>query len=130
MRYAQAMVDDPVDTSVAFDPRAGVELAEDELAGLAKRCIVEGLLAGDRLVPHPPGLRPERFLREHRDVTFYDAQMLAGSLADHERARELDAMPEELLTDDIGELQLSNRLNAAERPQVGRADGSVRRRAP
>ena len=47
----------------------------------------------------------------HGDVTFYDAQVLAGSLTDHDRARQLDVVPEELLSDEIRELRLSTGLS-------------------
>ena len=48
----------------------------------------------------------------HGDVTFYDAQTLASALTDHERARELfDVVPEELLTDEIRDLQLSGKVD-------------------
>ena len=113
VRYAQAMVGDPTDATVPFDPHASVELPEDELVDLAERCIVAGPLVGEYVVWFRihPAFVPKVSCVTHGDVTFYDAQMLAGSLTDHQRARELDVVPEELLTDEIRELQLSDRLD-------------------
>ena len=55
VRYAQAMVGDPTDATVPFDPHAKIELTEGELDDLAERCIVVGPRRGVRgLVPSAP----------------------------------------------------------------------------
>jgi hypothetical protein len=113
VRYARAMVGDPVDTTTPFDPRAEVDLTEEELADLAERCIVELPLAGEYVVWFRlhPAFVPSVSCVTHGDVTFYDAQMLASALTDHQRARHLDVVPEELLTDEVRELQLSAKVD-------------------
>lgn len=46
------------------------------------------------------------------DITFYEAQTLASLLIHQDRAREeFGVVPEELLTDEIGDLQLSNNID-------------------
>jgi hypothetical protein len=113
VRHAQAIVGDPIDTTEPFDPQAKVGLTEDELADLSERCIVEGPPAGEFVIwfrIHPAFI-PKVSCVTHGDVTFYDAQVLAGSLTDHEQARELDVVPEELLTGEVRELQLSNKVD-------------------
>ncbi|WP_373235092.1 hypothetical protein [Mycobacterium marinum] len=113
VRYAKAMVGDPIDTTDPYDPRAKSGLTDDELADLAERCIVTGSLAGEYVVWFriSPAYIPVVDCVTHGDVTFFDAQVLAGALTDHERARQLDVVPEELLTDEIRELQLSTELS-------------------
>lgn len=113
VRYARAMVGDPIDNG-PYDPNADAGLTDDELADLAERCIVTGPPpAGEYVVWFriSPAFIPAIDCECHGDVTFYDAQVLAGSLTDHERARQLDVVPEELLTDEISELQLSDKVN-------------------
>jgi hypothetical protein len=113
VRQAQAMVGDPVD-SVPYDPQAQSALTEAERADLAARCIVERPPAGKYVIWFR--LSPGFFGRDpcvtHGDVTFYEAQALASLLIHHDRARELfDVVPEELLTNEIRDLQLSGRVN-------------------
>lgn len=113
VRYARAMVSDPIDNG-PYDPNANAGLTDDELADLAERCIVTGPPpAGEYVVWFriAPAFIPAIDCVRHGDVTFYDAQVLAGSLTDHERARQLDVVPEELLTDEISEMQLSDKVN-------------------
>jgi hypothetical protein len=108
VRQAQAMVGDPVDTSIPFDPHTPVNLTEDERADLAARYILKRRLAGNYAVwfrLSPGYLRPNSSVT-HDDITFYEAQALAGLLTDPDRAREVfDVVPEELLTDEIRDLQ-------------------------
>ncbi|MGV0596777.1 hypothetical protein [Mycolicibacterium porcinum] len=114
VRYARAMVGDPVDATTSYHPCAKSDLTEDELADLAERCIVTGPPPiGEYVVWFriSPAFIPAIDCVRHGDVTFYDAQVLAGSLTDHERARQLDVVPEELLTDEISELQLSGKVD-------------------
>lgn len=114
VRYAQGMVGDPIDTTAPYQPRAKADLTEDELADLAERCIVTGPPpAGEYVVWFrvSPAFVPKVSCVTHGDVTFYDAQTLAGSLTDHERARELEVVPDEILTDEISELQLSGKVD-------------------
>lgn len=113
VRYAQAMVGNANDTSVPFDPRAEVGLTESELGDLAERCIVVGPPAGEYVVWFRihPAFVPRVSCVTHGDVTFYDAQTLAGSLGDHQRAREFEVVPEELLTAEIRDLQLSGSVD-------------------
>ncbi|WP_458686364.1 hypothetical protein [Nocardia tengchongensis] len=115
VRQAQAMAGDPVGATVQFDPNAAVGLTEDELIDLAERCIVELPLTGNYVVwfrLHPAFVKGSISCVTHGEVTFYDAQVLAGALTDHQRARELfEVVPEELLTDEIRELQLSAKVD-------------------
>ena len=64
VRYAKAMVGDPIDTTTPYDPRAKSGLTDDELADRAERCITTGSLAGGYVVwfPHVPGLHSRRLI--------------------------------------------------------------------
>jgi hypothetical protein len=114
VRQAQAMVGDPIDTSVPFDPRTPVGLTENERADLAARYILKRPVPKSYVVwfrLSPGYFRHARCLT-HGDVTFYEAQALASLLANHDSAREvLDVVPEELLTDEIRDLQGSAKVD-------------------
>jgi hypothetical protein len=105
-RQAQAMVGDQVDGP--HDPDAVLTLTEQELADLAERCLVNQPLTGNYVIWFriSPAFVLGSRCATHGDVTFYDAQSLAGALTNHKVARELD-VPEELLTEQIRDLQLS-----------------------
>ena len=114
VEQAQEMVGSPVDTTAPFDPHAEVDLTENERADLAAGCIVQLPVTGKYVVWFRlyPAFVPSVSCVTHGDVTFYDAQMLAGALTDHQRARELfDVVPEELLTDEVRDLQLSEKVD-------------------
>ena len=114
VRQAQAMVAAAIDTSTPFDPDASVNLTEDELADLAERCIVQPPHTATFVIWFRicPAFAKSDSCVTHDDITFYEAQVLASALADHERARELfDVVPEELLTDEVRELQLSGKVD-------------------
>lgn len=113
VRLAQSMVGDPVDAAIPFNPQAKSTLTEAELADLADRCVVVPPATGDYVVWFrlAPAFVHSVSCVSHGDVTFYDAQMLASALTDHQRVRELfDVVPEELLTDEIRVLQLSGQV--------------------
>jgi hypothetical protein len=113
VRQAQTMVG-AIDTSTPFDPHAPISLGADELAGLAERCIVQPPPTGTFVVwfRFCPAFAKSDSCVTHDDVTFYEAQVLAGALTDHERARELfDVVPEELLTNEVREFQLSGKID-------------------
>jgi hypothetical protein len=111
---AQAMVGDPVDDEAPCDPNAKADLTEAERADLAARRILERPPTGKYVVWFRLN---HGYLREdpcvtHGDITFYEAQTLASALIHHDRAREVfDVVPEELLTDEIRDLQLSTDVN-------------------
>ncbi|TDZ77375.1 hypothetical protein DE4585_04769 [Mycobacteroides salmoniphilum] len=113
VRYAQAMVGDPIDMTTPYDPRGKTDLTDDDLADLADRCLVTRSLVGEYVVWFriAPAYIPAVDCVTHGDATFFDAQVLAGALTDHERARQLDVVPEELLTDEIRELQLTGNVD-------------------
>lgn len=114
VEHAQAMVGDPVDESTQVNPYAPSVLTEDERADLAARCVSDRPQVGQYVVWFR--LR-EGYLRKdpcvtHGDITFYEAQSLASLLANHDSAREvLNVVPEELLTDEIREMQLSGKVD-------------------
>lgn len=114
VQQAQAMVGDAVDPRLD-DPRARVDLTEGELAELAERCILEDPPTGEFVVwfrLSPGYFRGSDASVTHGSITFYEAQNLATLLIHQDRAREeLDVVPEELLTDDISDLQLSGRFD-------------------
>lgn len=114
VQQAQAMVGDPVDPD-PYHPQAKANLTDTELANLAARCILERPPTGDYVTWFR--LSEGYFLGRdpcvtHGDITFYEAQALASLLIHQEDARkELDVVPEELLTDEIRDLQRSNNIN-------------------
>ena len=114
VEQAQEMVGDNVDITSLIDPHAEIDLTEDELSDLAERCIVRLPVTGKYVVwfrLHPAFVKSVACVT-HGDVTFYDAQTLAGALTDHQRARELfDVVPEELLTDEVRDLQLLGKVD-------------------
>ncbi|MEU1982080.1 hypothetical protein [Nocardia sp. NPDC019395] len=114
VRDAQVMVGDPVDPITPENFNAPTNLTDSELATLAERCIVQTPATGDYVVwfrIHPAFVKGYECMT-HGNVTFYDAQQLASALCDHERAREtFSVVPEELLTEKIRELQLSNDMD-------------------
>lgn len=115
VRQAQAMVGDPIDAAAAYNPQVKANLTDDELESLAARCILERPPTGDYVIWFR--LSEGYFVGSdpcvtHGDVTFYEAQALASLLAHHDTAREvLDVVPEELLTDEIREMQLSGKVD-------------------
>jgi hypothetical protein len=116
VRQAQAMVGDPIDQA-PYHPHAKSKVTDAERADLAARCILERPQTGKYVVWFR--LSPGYFRADpcitHGDITFYEAQSLAGLLADHDGAREVfDVVPEELLTDEIRDLQRSGNVNEHE----------------
>lgn len=115
VQRAQAMVGDPVDPRLD-DPQVRVNLTDIELADLAERCILKRPPTGQYVVWFR--LSPGYFLGTdpyvtHGDITFYEAQSLATLLIQQDRAHEVlgSVVPEELLTEEIRELQLSNKVD-------------------
>jgi hypothetical protein len=114
VRQAPAMVGDPVDPRPE-DPQAGVNLTDGELAALSERCILERPPTGQDVVWFR--LSPGYFLGSdpyvtHGGITFYEAQSLATLLIHQDRAREeFCVVPEELLTEEVRDLQLSNKVD-------------------
>ncbi|CAN5875595.1 hypothetical protein BH09ACT7_BH09ACT7_29040 [soil metagenome] len=114
VRQAQAMVGDPVDPRPEH-PQARATLTERELATLAERCILERPPTGRYVVWFR--LSPGYFLGTdpyvtHGGITFYEAQSLATLLIHQDRAREvLGVVPEELLTEEVRDLQQSNKID-------------------
>jgi hypothetical protein len=113
VRDAQAMVGDPVDEA-PYDPHEQSDLTEAERADLAARCILERPPAGRYVVWFR--LSPGYFRKDpcvtHGDITFYEAQSLASALTDHDRVRDtFDIVPDELLTNEIRDLQLSGNVD-------------------
>jgi hypothetical protein len=114
VRQAQAMVGDPIDDAAPYDPQAKSDLTEAERDDLAARCIPERPPTGDYVVWFR--LTEGYFVGRdpcvtHGDVTFYEAQALAQLLIHQDQARQvLDVVPEELLTDEIRDLQLSTNV--------------------
>lgn len=109
VREAQLMAGDPV-ADEPYDPHVEAILTESERADLAARCILERPPAGKYVVWFRlgPGYFPREPCVTHGDITFYEAQTLAPLLIHQDRAREvLEVVPEELLTDEIREIQLS-----------------------
>ncbi|WP_280297085.1 hypothetical protein [Nocardia abscessus] len=111
VRDAKRQLGDTVDpTTWADDIDKSTTLTDSELATLAERCIVQTPSTGDYVVwfrLHPAFVKSYECLT-HGSVTFYGAQQLASALCDHERARKtFSVVPEELLTDEIREFQLS-----------------------
>lgn len=114
VRMAQIMVGDPVDLAAPLDPQEKSALTESERSGLAERRLVLPPVTGDYVIWFriaPAFVRGEPCV-SYGDVTFYDAQVLASALCDHDSAREMfDVAPEELLTDEIRELQQSGQIS-------------------
>jgi hypothetical protein len=115
VQQAQAMVGDPVDPRLD-DPQARVNLTDSELADLAERCILKRRPTGQYVVWFR--LSPGYFLGSdpyvtHGGITFYEAQSLATLLIQQDRAHEVlgGVVPEELLTQEIRDLQLSNKVD-------------------
>lgn len=97
---------EPSDLEIGADS----PLTSVELQSLSERCIVAPTRTGDYVV----WFRIDHaFVKgddcaNHGAVTFYPATSLAGALTDHDSARELyKVVPEELLTEEVRELQLS-----------------------
>lgn len=115
VQQAKAMVGDPVDPGLD-DPQTRVNLTDSELADLAEACILKRPPTGQYVVWFR--LSPGYFLGSdpyvnHGDITFYEAQSLASALIHQNRAHEVlgSVVPEELLTEEIRDLQLSNKVN-------------------
>ncbi|WP_428340761.1 hypothetical protein [Mycobacterium sp.] len=110
VRQAQAMVGDPVATA-PYTPQAKAILTDAELESLAARCILERPPVSDYVVWFR--LSEGYFVEidpcvTNGDITFYEAQGLAQLLIRPDQARKmLDVVPEELLTNEIRDLQLS-----------------------
>lgn len=115
VQQAQAMVGDPVDPRLD-DPQARVNLTDSELADLAERCILKRPPTGQYVVWFR--LSPGYFLGSdpyvtHGGITFYEAQSLATLLIQQDRAHEVlgGVVPNELLTEEIRDLQLSDKVD-------------------
>lgn len=114
VQQAQSMVGDPVDPQPDH-PQATSTRTDSELADLAERCILEPPPTGDYVVWFR--LSPGYFLGSdfhvtHGAITFYEAQSLARLLIHQDQARqELGVVPEELLTEEVRDLQLSNEVD-------------------
>ncbi|MFC8525650.1 hypothetical protein [Nocardia sp. NPDC057227] len=114
VRDAQIMVGDPVEPLSLADIRAPSTLSGNELADLAKRCIVATPPTRDYVIWFrlEPAFVKGYPCVTHGSVTFYGAQKLASALCDHERARKtFPVVPEELLTDQIRDHQLSDEMD-------------------
>lgn len=109
VRRAQHALGDDVEPS-DLEIGADSPLTSAELQSLSERCIVAPTHIGDYVV----WFRIDRayvkgdYCANHGALTFYPATSLAGALTDHDAARDLfRVVPEELLTEQVRELQLS-----------------------
>lgn len=113
VELAQEMVGDAVQAPTT-NPHARSRLSDQQLADLAERCIVLPPSTGNYIVwlRLSPGFIKDVACVTHGGITFYDAIDLARALLDHDMARNmLDVVPEELLTDEIRDLQVSNSVD-------------------
>lgn len=97
---------EPSDLEIGADS----PLTSVELQSLSERCIVAPTYTGDYVVwfriDH--AFVKGDYCVNHGAVTFYPAISLAGALTNHDSARDLyRVVPEELLTDRVREVQLS-----------------------